>query len=184
MERRHHSVKRIAARKRCSVTEAVYWYNIAPKDGADPSTSPANRLYSYNVHVYGIDHTSPEEPSGTGNPYKVGDAVWVRPPSNRCDTRFFPGTVTNVTSDLAVEVNGVSRHICDLRRATSSACIPEAVEENEILSDDDGLLMSVPPPSPRHDFDSDAEKLRPLTPEQSSPRRSLRERQPPDRYSP
>jgi len=164
VERRHHSVKRIAARKRCSVTEAVYWYNIAPKDGADPSTSPANRLYSYNVHVYGIDHTSPEEASGTGNPYKVGDAVWVRPPSNRCDTHFFPETVTKVTSDLAVEVNGVSRHICDLRRATSSACIPEAVEEN--------------------DYDSDAEKLRPLMPEQSSPRRSLRERQPPDRYSP
>ena len=182
MERCHHSVKRTAARKRCSVTEAVYWYNIAPKDGADPSTSPANRLYSYNVHVYGIDHTSPEEPSGTGNPYKVGDAVWVGPPSNRCDTRFFP--VTKVTSDLAVEVNGVSRHIRDLRRATSSVCIPEAVEENEILSVDDGLLMSVPPPSPRHDFDSDAEKLRPLTPEQSSPRHSLRERKPPDCYSP
>ena len=181
MERCHRSVKRIAARKRCSVTEAVYWYNIAPKDGADPSTSPANRLYRYNVRVYGIDHTSPDEPSGTGNPYKVGDAVWVRPPGNTCDTRFIPGTVTKVTSDLAVEVNGVSRHIRDLRRATSSACVPEAVEEND---DDDGLLMSIPPLSPRHDSDSDAEELRPLTPEQFSPRHSLRERQPPDRYSP
>jgi len=32
-----------------------YWYNLAPKDGSDPSTAPANKLYGYNVRVYGID---------------------------------------------------------------------------------------------------------------------------------
>jgi len=30
-------VKRIAARKQCSVAEAVYWYNLVAKDGSDPT---------------------------------------------------------------------------------------------------------------------------------------------------
>jgi len=118
-ERCHRSVKRIAARKRCTIAEAVYWYNLSPKDGGDPSTAPANKLYSYNVRVRGIDHPPPQEPTGTQNPYRVGDAVWVRPPGNRCNTRFIRGTVAKVISDLAVEVNGVPRHVRDLRCVTS-----------------------------------------------------------------
>jgi len=85
---RCRSVKRIAARKQCSIAEAVSWYNMTPKDGVDPSTAPANRLYNYNLRVYGADRVLHEETSGNQNSYHVGDAVWVKPPGNRCDTRF------------------------------------------------------------------------------------------------
>jgi len=107
-------VKQIAARKQCSIAEAVYWYNLAPKDGSDPSTAPANKLYGYNVRVYGIDHP-PLAEFGTGNPNSVGDAVWVKPPGSRCHTRFDHGTVTKVISDLAAEVDGI--------RAISATCV-------------------------------------------------------------
>ena len=50
-ERSHRSVKRIAARKCCTIAEAVYWYNVAPKDDVDSSTAPANKLYNYEVRV-------------------------------------------------------------------------------------------------------------------------------------
>ena len=156
VERCHRSVKRIAARKRCSIAEAVYWYNIAPKDGDDPSTAPANKLYRYNLRVYGVDCMPSEELSRIGNPYKIGDAVWVKPPGSRCDTRFNRGTVSKVTSDAAVEVDGMPRHVRDLRCRT------------ETFSDDDDLWIASTPG-----------RLPP-----SSPRRSLRVRCPPDRYSP
>ena len=32
----HRSVKRIATMKHCTIAEAVYWYNVAPKDDVDP----------------------------------------------------------------------------------------------------------------------------------------------------
>ena len=40
------TIKRIAARTQCSVMEAVYWYNVTPKDDASASTAPANIIYS------------------------------------------------------------------------------------------------------------------------------------------
>jgi len=76
---------------------------------------PTNKLYGYNVRVYGIDHPPLAEPFGTGNPNSVGDAVWVKPPGNRCHTRFDHGTVTKVISDLAAEVDGI--------RAISATCV-------------------------------------------------------------
>ncbi|CDW58423.1 Pol protein, partial [Trichuris trichiura] len=52
--------------------------------------------------------------------YNVGDDVWIRPPAGRCDTRYEEGTVTNVLSDQAVEVDGIPRHVRDIRRRTPS----------------------------------------------------------------
>ena len=128
-ERCHRSVKRTAARKKCSSTEPVYWYNMAPKDGADPSTAQANKLYSYNLRVHGIDCAPPEERPEIGNPYHIGDAVWVKPPGSRCDMRFTRGTVSKVMSDVAVEVNRMPWHIRDLHRRM------------EDLSDDNNLVV-------------------------------------------
>ncbi|KRZ54284.1 hypothetical protein T02_8638 [Trichinella nativa] len=39
-ERCHRSVKVIAARKNCTVEEAVYLYNVTPRDGRNPWNSP------------------------------------------------------------------------------------------------------------------------------------------------
>ena len=55
-ERCHRSVKRIAARKRHTIAEAVYWYNVALKYDIDWATAPANKLYKYEFRVPGIDH--------------------------------------------------------------------------------------------------------------------------------
>ena len=44
-ERNHRSIKRIAARKQCTIAEATYWYNVTPKDSVCPVTVPANAIY-------------------------------------------------------------------------------------------------------------------------------------------
>ena len=184
VERCHRSVKRIAARKQCSIAEAVYWYNLAPKDSTDQSTAPASVLYNYDMRVYGIDRAPPEGLSMTRNPYDVGETVWVRPPGNRCDTRFSRGTVTKVISDLVVEVDGMPRHIRDLRQATPVEDISEAAQEEETDSDDDILGVNTILPPTHQDTDSDTEEEGASPTRTPLPRRSLRERRSPDRYSP
>ena len=57
-ERCHCTVKRIAARMCCPIQEAVYWYNITPRDDISPSTTPANRIYRYEVGVKGANHAT------------------------------------------------------------------------------------------------------------------------------
>ena len=58
----HRSIKTIAARKNCPALEAVYWYNMTPKDSLSSSTSPADMLHRYHIRVRNIDATSPPEP--------------------------------------------------------------------------------------------------------------------------
>lgn len=126
VERNHRSVKRIVARTSCSVPEAVYRYNVMPRD-THSASAPANRLYSYEVRVKDIDPVSVDsEPfSGEGRDtggqaikFKVGDRVWVRDPSRRCDVRSRVGTVTKLTSPQNVEVDDMPCHVRDLRHVT------------------------------------------------------------------
>ena len=46
----------------------------------------------------------------------VGDVVWVKPPSARCTTQWRKGVVTKVNTSKNVEVDGVPRHIGDIRK--------------------------------------------------------------------
>ena len=105
-ERCHRSVKRIAERKHCTIAEAVYWYNVAPKDDIDSTTAPANKLYNYDVRVLGIDRILHSEPGEIDSPYDVGDTVWVKPSENRCHTKYKLGTVTRVVSEPTMHGGG------------------------------------------------------------------------------
>ena len=49
--------------------------------------------------------------------YKEGDRVVVRPPAARCTTEWTPAVVTDVKSDTNIEVDGIPRHVSDLRPA-------------------------------------------------------------------
>ena len=76
----HHMVKRIAARMRCPIQEAVYWYNITPRD-ISPSTAPANRIYCYEVGVKEANHVTAS--LGTKHSsHQVRDRVWFKAPQS------------------------------------------------------------------------------------------------------
>ena len=49
--------------------------------------------------------------------YKEGDRVVVRPPAARCTTEWTPAEVTEVKSETNIEVDGIPRHVSDLRPA-------------------------------------------------------------------
>ena len=114
VERCHRTVKTMVARKGCSVMEAVYLYNVTPRDGCTPETAPMNSLGGHEARVRGIDEQVAETKAVCR--YDVGDEVWKRPANNRCDMQYEMGTVTRVVSEQTVEVDGVPRHVKDLRK--------------------------------------------------------------------
>ncbi|MPC60215.1 hypothetical protein E2C01_054254 [Portunus trituberculatus] len=56
-ERCHRSVKTIAARKPCTIPEAVYCYNVMPRDD-NPSSAPTNSIFRYEARQLGLDTVS------------------------------------------------------------------------------------------------------------------------------
>ncbi|XP_045101484.1 uncharacterized protein LOC123498445 [Portunus trituberculatus] len=123
VERNHRTVKVIAARKGCSVAEAVHLYNVTPRDGETVASAPVSGIYRYRVRdcvrhdqVQRAVHTSPDVARKN---YTVDDAVWVRRRGERCTSASQPGVVTRVNSPQVVEVDGVPRHVRDLRHRSS-----------------------------------------------------------------
>ena len=55
VERYHRTVKRIAARKRCTILEAVCWYNVTPKDDVSSATATGGAC-GVMVIVIGNEH--------------------------------------------------------------------------------------------------------------------------------
>ena len=97
-ERSHRSIKRIAARKQCTILEAMYWYNVTPKEDVSPVTVPAIAINTYWIRAKGIDVVLSPDNKVVFRPYAVRDLVWMKPPSSQCTTRFKQGIVTGVIS--------------------------------------------------------------------------------------
>ena len=113
VERNHRTIKRMAARSGNSIQEMVFWYNNTPNaDG----TVPSQEVYSYNVRNPDVQ-VEADDSDNLANSYRVGDVVYVKPVGAKCTTEWLGGKVTGVVSDTAVEVNGINRHVADLRLA-------------------------------------------------------------------
>ena len=115
IEWNHRTVKTIAARKDCTVSEVVYWYNVTPKDDVSPSIAPAETLHRYHVRVKGIETNPLPEREVSGERIKEGDVVWVKKPCSKCTTRYGTGHVTELISGLMV--CPITLRTCDRRRS-------------------------------------------------------------------
>ena len=154
-------MKRIAVRKHCTIAEAVYCYNVAPKDDIDSATVPANKLYNYEVRLLGLDHVLHSEPGVIDSPYDVGDTAWVKPSENRCHTKYKLGTVTRVVSEQTMEVDGMPRHLRELRSAVPPETAPTTAQT--YMSDDENFRCFLRIEDQRQSSDSEEEvdRLRP-----------------------
>lgn len=113
VERNHRTIKSLATRAQCSIQRAVFWYNLLPKDGSDGSSSPSALLFHHRWSVPGTQIT---EENHKSNKYIVGQRVFVKPGvSSRCDEIWPVGIVTRNGVGSQVEVNGVPRHVADVR---------------------------------------------------------------------
>jgi hypothetical protein len=118
VERNHRTIKRMAARTGGRIEDMVFWYNNTPNSA---EVVPALAIYQYEPRLPGEpkrDGLPGSSRPNSSNPYKIGDSVYVKPANARCDTEWKTATVSNVVADTVVEVNGVNRHVADVR-ATS-----------------------------------------------------------------
>ena len=134
IERMHRMIKRTARRGGKSIEEAVFWVNCSSVDGAP---SPYECLFCAKSRKPGVrqrraEVCRPRRPRTENsnrydscdlNPFVVGDKVYLRPPSGRCDEEWSgPHRVTSVNSAVSVVINndGVSRHVSHLRAVPQS----------------------------------------------------------------
>ena len=111
VERNHRTIKRAAARSKADPLDMVYWYNIAPKDSSNEQSTPASSIFRYKWRF--LDQRQCLEEINCD--FKVGHEVFVKPPGARCSSEWQRGRITGINSQLSIDVNGIPRHIGDVR---------------------------------------------------------------------
>ena len=113
VERNHRTIKAIAERGRVSPMEAVFWYNSSPRDRQKEETIPQRSVFNY---VWRHPEVVPcQREQSEGSAVSVGEEVWVKPASAKCTAQWGRGRVSRINSANNIEVDGVPRHVLDLR---------------------------------------------------------------------
>jgi len=117
----------------------VFWCNTPNRNNVVPSRS----LYSYNVKLPKVSPLTIGKPTDiTTNPYNVGDKVYVKPVNSKCTTAGPQGTITRVVSNTAVMVDGMTRHISDVRLANTGKVVTFCLVHNSNLRYMETLQLS------------------------------------------
>ena len=88
-----------------------------------------HKEYIYNLEKKAVMSAPPAEEADCGDGrVQIGEEVWVRPGGARCTTRRGRGIVTGVNSANNIEVDGVPRHILDVRPEVEE--VPEGLTAN------------------------------------------------------
>ncbi|XP_076056355.1 uncharacterized protein LOC143034304 [Oratosquilla oratoria] len=137
VERHHRTIKAIAERARIPPTEAIFWYHISPRSGQDDRSVPQKAVFKYDwrhpLQGPKLPANAEEGPASV----QVGEEVWVRPRDRKCTSQWTRGTVTEVNSRNNVSVEGVPRHILDIRRVVSEG--EDEEEGHGATTEDDGV---------------------------------------------
>lgn len=134
VERNHRTIKRMAARAGGDPLAMVFYYNTTPKDACLDESVPAAAVSTYRWRSPLVDDMVEAKQGGA---FEVGDRVFVKPAAVRCTTAWPVGAVTDVGDERTVEVDGMPRHIADVR----------AVPQEDISSDDDTSSDDEVPPN-------------------------------------
>ncbi|KAG1686772.1 DNA primase large subunit [Nymphon striatum] len=146
VERNHRTIKRIAERGGISPEEATFWYNVTPRKDTDAGSVPSNGLYRYTWRVP-FDVNLAKVESFEDSPFAVGDEVWVKPPIPSCTRQWSLGIVSDVVSRYVVRVDGMPRHVKDIRKrrygsnrgVTTKRALPVLEEDERLLPIISGL---------------------------------------------
>lgn len=156
VERHHRTIKAIAERGGISPIEAVYWYNSTPRSGQDASSVPQHSVYKYEWRYPSVVPSGANTGQDDALSIKMGEEVWVKPPDARCTTQWRKGIVTHVNSSNNISVNGMPRHVLDVRPVVIPAS--PSGGSNEMTSDDSSEALVEPLVSDQRETE---ENLRP-----------------------
>jgi len=129
IERVHRSIKRTVGRTGRSVEEATFWFNnttgvrkAVPYEvmfgysSRKPGVSSERKFIERKVINFETNEDTYK--SCERNPFIVGDKVFLKPQTKKCDEEWSgPHVVTKIFSSVSCEVNddGVRRHVSFLR---------------------------------------------------------------------
>ena len=133
VERHHRTIKAMAERGNISPMEAVFWYNMSPRAGQADNSVPQRTVFRYEWrHPTVLPELKDHDTETT---VKVGEEVWVKPAGARCTALWQKGLVTAINSRNNVSVDGMPRHILDVRRIVS--VIEDSDDEQEEVEHED-----------------------------------------------
>jgi len=146
VERNHRTIKRTAARANIDPLDAVFWYNLLPLENENPASVPSSMLsykWRFPIPAGGV------EGDNTANcPFSVGERVYVKPPGARCVSEWREGVVTSIQSPSNIEVNGVPRHVGDLRKIAGATNSNDREESSSDESNDGSDAEAAPTGEP------------------------------------
>ena len=126
VERNHRTIKSWAEKAGIDPIQAVFYYNVSPRVAIDEDSVPQLAVNGYKWRLPFQDPQLIKR--GTSDKYEIGDNVWVKPGQTRCTTKWNRGKVTAINSTNNISVDGMPRHVLDLRRVYD-------FYENEIAED-------------------------------------------------
>ena len=92
---------------------------------------------------------------GTASGYRAGQQVFVKPPAAKCTSQWPLGTVTGINNSLSVEVDGLPRHVADLRPAPDIAQTDTATASPTVADSGGARSVGTPDAVPaQHDWQS------------------------------
>ena len=128
VERVHRTIKRMAARTNGNIFDMIFYYNNTPNKLGQ---IPAADMFAYQPRFSEEQCNLVRSVQNVISPYSVGDKVFVKPGEVKCTTEWNEGTVTDVLSPMAVEIDGINRHISHIRpRAECKNGRSECMEKN------------------------------------------------------
>jgi len=111
VERVHRTVKCMAERAGASVLDIVYWLNMVPNAN---EKVPSEQIFRHKWR-HRDTKTIKNFLDGSQPKFQIGQNVFVRPGDARCTSRWNKGIITRVLNDIKFEVDGIPRHVSDLR---------------------------------------------------------------------
>ena len=72
-------------------------------------------VYQYHIRLKGINGTPALSHNQQQAVFKPGGRVWIKTPHGRCTTKYRVEHVTRITSAQNITVDGMPRHVKDLR---------------------------------------------------------------------
>ncbi len=140
VDRNHRTIKRMAARSGGDVLDMVHWYNIAPRGRSNDQPSVPCRgvfTYEWKPRTVAVLTQTSERPPQHG--YATGQEVFVKPPLAKCSSEWPLGVVTSTGGGAMVEVDGIPRHMADVRAVPQDDSAGDRQEvENVIEEEPDG----------------------------------------------
>lgn len=144
VERNHRTIKRMAARTNGDPLDMVFWLNTSPKDKTRSETVPALQLHSYRWR-YPFDEVVLDSTTESLNgPMMVGEEVFVKPPATRCTTIWPTGKVSRINSSSNIEVDGIPRHVADIRPMVGNWIDVGMDEPGEVVQEELPLALRRP----------------------------------------